>query len=313
MGLIKLRTMICAIVNSVGSLMWALVLLVSVMIMFAAIFLQGATGYIRTADPLDDRVAFLKEYFSSMPMALLTLFMSITGGLSWWDVQHELMAMHLMYGVFFVIYIAIMILALMNIVTGIFLADALDIAAMDKDLLMQNEQTKRQKHMESLKTVFGELDKDGSATVNRKEFAQYMELPEVAALFSVLGLDVSDAMGFFEALDVDGSDEFVMGCMHLKGEAKTVDMVTLMRENKKLMKRIGSGLQRSEELMLDLKNLFRQDGRQRSAEARKCASEAVRSGKRVSNIINLDEVYVPDCASSDGGGKSSFSSGSRYP
>ena len=112
-------------------------------------------------------------------------------------------------------------------------------------------------------------------------------------------LDVSDVIGFFEALDVDGTvcvrdsatakhspvasncvhfcvhlkfrylchlrseeleiDEFVMGCMHLRGEAKTVDMVTLMRENKRMMKKIGDGLRRSEELILDLTTSLRQD------------------------------------------------------
>jgi len=291
---IKLRTMICAIVNSVGSLMWALVLLVCVMLMFAAIFLQGAAAYIRKAEPFDTRVEFLKEFFSSMPMALLTLFMSITGGVSWWEVQEELMAIHLIYGVFFVVYMAIMILALMNIVTGIFLADALDIAAMDKDVLCQGELEKKQKYMESLKSVFESLDKDGTNTLTKEEFTGYMEHPEIVALFSVLGLDVSDVIGFFEALDVDGSeeleiDEFVMGCMHLRGEAKTVDMVTLMRENKRMMKKIGDGLRRSEELILDLTTSLRQE-----EEGAFSDSEEIRVQELPSNLIASLIEAAPD-------------------
>merc|ERR1712187_615589 len=60
--------------------------------------------------------------------------------------------------------------------------------------------------------------------------------------FSALGLDVSHASEVFSLMDVDGGgaleiDEFVIGCMQLKGGARAVDMESLMRENRRLMKR----------------------------------------------------------------------------
>mmetsp|Transcript_118861 Transcript_118861/g.222189 ORF Transcript_118861/g.222189 Transcript_118861/m.222189 type:complete len:91 (-) Transcript_118861:130-402(-) len=47
-------------------------------------------------------------------------------------------------------------------------------------------------------------------------------------------------MGLFKLLDIDGSgavgiEEFVIGCMRLKGSAKSIDLATLMYENKRMV------------------------------------------------------------------------------
>merc|ERR1712224_1155991 len=55
-----------------------------------------------------------------------------------------------------------------------------------------------------------------------------------------LELEVNEAKGLFRLLDIEGAGEvpiedFVLGCMRLKGTAKNVDVVTLMYENKRMM------------------------------------------------------------------------------
>lgn len=48
----------------------------------------------------------VEEYFSSVPRTMLTLFMSITGGVSWEDVIHPLLSMSVVWVLFFLFYAA---------------------------------------------------------------------------------------------------------------------------------------------------------------------------------------------------------------
>merc|ERR1712136_184039 len=185
------------------------------MFLFAVIFMQGATQYIDQAESSDANVEFLETYFGSMWMTFLSLFMSVTSGLSWWEVERVLLEIHPVYGLLFVVYIATMVLSLLNIVTGICVNNALEMAQLDRDLMMKFELDRKAAYVGCLEKVFRELDQDASGTIS-----------------------------FFEALDVDGSheleiDEFVMGCLNLRGNVRNVDMNTLLRENKRLMQRIG--------------------------------------------------------------------------
>merc|ERR1712136_630674 len=227
------------------------------MFLFAVIFMQGATQYIDQAESSDANVEFLETYFGSMWMTFLSLFMSVTSGLSWWEVERVLLEIHPVYGLLFVVYIATMVLSLLNIVTGICVNNALEMAQLDRDLMMKFELDRKAAYVGCLEKVFRELDQDHSGKISFDQFVQHLERQEVSALFSVLGIEVSDAISFFEALDVDGSheleiDEFVMGCLNLRGNVRNVDMNTLLRENKRLMQRIGKTAKRTETQLQDI-------------------------------------------------------------
>merc|ERR1712224_483211 len=91
--------------------------------------------------------------------------------------------------------------------------------------------------------VFREADIDGSGTITADELVQHLGNTVVLAHLHTLGLEVHEAVGLFRLLDVDEShevsiDEFVVGCMRLKGGAKSIDLATLMYENKKMLDRI---------------------------------------------------------------------------
>lgn len=253
--LVKLRTMINAIVNSVASLMWALILVLFTMIMFGAVFLQGATSYIsnniHSTDPtLLDNVDYIEEFFNSVPMTVLTLFMAITSGVSWWDIEKVLLDVGLQYGVLFLFYIAVMFLALLNIVTGIFVNDALEISQMDRDIVMRFDAERTKQYVQCLRNFFTELDVNGNGTVTYDEFKAHL-YGNGPGVFSYLGLQVWDALNLFEVLDVDCNrqleiEEFVMGCLQLRGQARTFDMVTLMRGHQQMMKKIQTAQEANE-------------------------------------------------------------------
>merc|ERR1711933_639030 len=86
---------------------------------------------------------------------------------------------------------------------------------------------------------FDELDEDCNGEISWHEFEKHLETEEVVGDLSALEINVSRARALFKLLDVNASgtisvDEFVMGCLRLKGGAKTLDVGTLMYETRAL-------------------------------------------------------------------------------
>mmetsp|Transcript_45788 Transcript_45788/g.74415 ORF Transcript_45788/g.74415 Transcript_45788/m.74415 type:complete len:673 (-) Transcript_45788:8-2026(-) len=238
----ELRVMLLSIMNSIAPLMWAVLFLALTISVFSVVFLQGVTNFILDAQPGVDSIEEVQQYYQSFPMAFFSLFMAITGGEDWINLVEPLIQISSAYGVLFVIYISLMVLGVLNIITGIFVESASDLSRQDRDLVTQAEQERTANYMKELRKLFIELDTNCNGTISLKEFEGFASRHEVQAYFSVLELDVTKAAQVFRLLDVDGSneieiDEFVVGCMRLKGLAKGVDMESLMFENKKLMTR----------------------------------------------------------------------------
>merc|ERR1712113_22457 len=80
---------------------------------------------------------------------------------------------------------------------------------------------------------------DGSGSLTWEEFGYHLQDPRVQAYLATLELDVSEARGVFDMLDFRGIeevsvDDFVAGCMKLKGQAKSMDVCTILYENRKM-------------------------------------------------------------------------------
>eukprot|EP00931_Biecheleriopsis_adriatica_P021401 TRINITY_DN1399_c0_g1_i1.p1 TRINITY_DN1399_c0_g1~~TRINITY_DN1399_c0_g1_i1.p1 ORF type:complete len:676 (+),score=167.70 TRINITY_DN1399_c0_g1_i1:67-2094(+) len=238
----ELRVMVLSTMNSLAPLMWAMLFLALTISVFSVLFLQGVTSFIRDANSPMTSIEAMEEYYASFPMAFFSLFMAITGGDDWKNIVWPLLDISPVYGFLFMIYISLMVVGVLNIITGIFVESATELSRLDRDLVTQAEQDRIISYIKELLKLFNELDTDKSGTISLHEFEAYAARSDIQAFFSVLELDVSKAAQVFRLLDVDGSneievDEFVMGCMRLKGLAKGVDMESLMLESKKLMNR----------------------------------------------------------------------------
>lgn len=97
---------------------------------------------------------------------------------------------------------------------------------------------KKNRDIENLSNLFHQADVDGTGSITMEEFTALLDSPQVRTWLSVLELEVREVDGLFQLLDNgDGLisfEEFLSGVMRLRGGAKTVDLVTLLYENKKL-------------------------------------------------------------------------------
>lgn len=131
----ELRTIVISILGSLRSLFWTVLLLFVLVYIFAVFVTQQVIDYRlsqKAAGEMehDERLIYL---FGSLSRAILSMYQAISGGLDWDNVAEPLMSkISVALGLVMACYVALAILALMNVVTGVFVESALQSAKDDR-------------------------------------------------------------------------------------------------------------------------------------------------------------------------------------
>eukprot|EP00928_Gymnodinium_smaydae_P039180 TRINITY_DN26819_c0_g1_i1.p1 TRINITY_DN26819_c0_g1~~TRINITY_DN26819_c0_g1_i1.p1 ORF type:complete len:731 (-),score=167.86 TRINITY_DN26819_c0_g1_i1:97-2289(-) len=231
----ELRLMLNSLVGSMLSLFWSFVMIGFIFYIFGLIFVQGVTSAIlllRTSDDgiNGDAVAPMLKYFGSVSTCMLTLFKATTGGDDWSMYLTILDDAGMFYIGLFLFFEFFIQVALLNILTGMFVENAMKLAQPDRETLALEQRKKEIAEMNELHAIVSEIDKDRSGKISAEEFYRTTHSPKMKAYLTLLGLDVKDAEMFFNML-VNVSDKqevdiesFVNGCMRLRGPASSVDL-----------------------------------------------------------------------------------------
>jgi len=246
-------------------LCWACILLFLIQWCFGVFFCTIAADHISTnlaGKNTEERAEFLQGpevttltvYWGSLWLALYTLFLSVTNGLDWSQAADSLRGIGWHPYVFYIFYIALTSFAVLNVVTGVFVENAMKIALRDRDLQTQVQLNGRKKIMERLLSVFNEADKNRDGTITWDDFEAHIGDPKVQAFFNHLELGGADAGRLFRLLDRNGNgkvdaEEFVTGCLVLRGGAKTMDVAAVMLEQQIFMEYFAEQLDYLREAM----------------------------------------------------------------
>jgi len=240
----ELRLMINGLFSSIRSLFWSFVLLGGLIYVFSICFSQAAIYFLQkdnfAAEPAEVRDDF-KEWFGSTQVSMRTLLVSISGGADWVQFVLMLQTVDNLYSLIFIFYIMLVFHGVLHVIASIFVDSAMATSQTEKDQLIRGEMQQKDSYMKLIRGVLLEADHDQSGTISWLEFQRYLEDPRVKEFFKTIELDVTEARGLFKLLDVDESDEvpideFVTGCFRLKGGSKSLDLASLMHENKKQMR-----------------------------------------------------------------------------
>merc|ERR1719482_582759 len=143
---------------------------------------------------------------------MITLYKATTGGQDWGDVSDTLFDCGKFYYCLFLFFIAFIILALLNILTGIFVDRAMKASAEDKDgeaIAIVKEERIAVYDLCKLHCVMTGNEVEDKQTLSLKQFQDHIACPPVRARFAVLGLDIWDSKSFFEMLTTLGGSETV--------------------------------------------------------------------------------------------------------
>jgi len=216
--------------------------------------------------------------YGGFPKTMMTLFLTVSGGLEWSIPARPLAKLSWYYTFIWTAYIAFMMFGLLNVLVGIFCETAINAMNNDKDNMIQENIEERDGFIHAIAAIFKDCDKKGTGLLTEHDMEEILQDPQAGNYFKAIGLDVTEAMGLFQLLDDDGSgtvsmDEFVTGFLRLKGNAKAVDMVTLMYETRKISKLIKTTLRETVTLRTTVAAL--QQGREQAVQVR--TSEAGQS------------------------------------
>jgi len=229
----ELRLMVFSLTGTAKSLAWSLVLLLIILLVFGVFFTDGAITYcVQRGAMTEPHTAELRKYFGSLPDAVVSLYMAMSGGEDWGHIMASLDPLPAEYRLFFLVFVTFAVLALLNVVTAIFVETAMQMAQNDRELVIMEEMHNRGEFIAVMQQVFEELDTNDSGALSLEEFEKHIEDEKIMAFLSSLDLDVSQVRTLFTLLDVDRTgevdlEEFVTGCLRLKGGAKNLDMAVL--------------------------------------------------------------------------------------
>lgn len=237
----ELRILLACVLKSLAPLLWVFVLLALLIFVFSLFLVQITTGHLcdTEGELLPEKQALhreaLVEMFGTMTDALHTLFQAVTGGIDWGTVNAALIDIHWINGVIFAFYIFLFVFGASNIVTSIFLEQALRSMRLDQAELLQMRVEGADSAYSLLRSRLKEADATGSGFLNILKLKALLEDKMVSAYLSMIGVEVHEAWGLCHLLGHEATsvsvDEFLAGCLRLHGEVRSIDVATVMHEN----------------------------------------------------------------------------------
>eukprot|EP00746_Dinoflagellata_sp_MGD_P108356 gnl/MRDRNA2_/MRDRNA2_46281_c0_seq1.p1 gnl/MRDRNA2_/MRDRNA2_46281_c0~~gnl/MRDRNA2_/MRDRNA2_46281_c0_seq1.p1 ORF type:complete len:339 (-),score=42.60 gnl/MRDRNA2_/MRDRNA2_46281_c0_seq1:61-1077(-) len=230
----ELRIMVCGIQSSLQSLVWAMVLLFLVMFMFAVYIMQSVTDHLTRSS---EGQRLLIQHYGSLAQTMWTLFKAVTGGSDWGSVADPLVSsVSPVFALVYALYIAIVVWALMNVITGVFVDGAIKMAELDTETMVKEDICARKQHMDTMRMIFKEADSEGKGHITWEQLQSILGNTHVRAYFRHLGLDIAAAGSLFNLLDLDHNgyvdrNEFVLGFTQLRGQAKSLDLARFRQES----------------------------------------------------------------------------------
>jgi len=202
-------------------------MLALIFFLFALVFVQRASLALKDSDVPDPEITM--EQFGSVQQAMLSLYQSITGGNDWVNFYSTLSAMGWLNSALFIFFIAFMQIAVLNILTGIFVEQAMKSAQPDRDSVATHLRRREMMEAEELRAQCRQIDADRSGVITLAELAEYFDKGKLKHMLMTLDIDVRDVEVFFDLLrSHDGCEirveDFVEECMKLKGNASSIDL-----------------------------------------------------------------------------------------
>lgn len=240
-----LRTLVASIAHTLKSLFWAMVLLLLIMYVFAILFVQAVADHVTDMEEVhadDWEEEGFDLYWADVLPSMVTLFMCITSGVNYEQPLIPLRKMHWVWALIFLFHVFFSYLAVLNVITGVFCSSAIESAASDRDMAMQELQDNRKSTITKLRDLLVSIDVDESGSISFRELERHIHSPDAQPYFELLELDIQDTWAFFKLLERNGDatvdiDVFLEGCMNLRGTAKALDLARLHHDQQWLMRR----------------------------------------------------------------------------
>eukprot|EP00746_Dinoflagellata_sp_MGD_P008786 gnl/MRDRNA2_/MRDRNA2_117633_c0_seq1.p1 gnl/MRDRNA2_/MRDRNA2_117633_c0~~gnl/MRDRNA2_/MRDRNA2_117633_c0_seq1.p1 ORF type:complete len:654 (-),score=123.78 gnl/MRDRNA2_/MRDRNA2_117633_c0_seq1:24-1985(-) len=216
--------LVCGIANSMRTVIWAWLVIGIVVYMFGLIF-------VRTLDPYALEDPEVREHYGSVGSAMFTVFQVVT--LEDWPsvaapaIRHESWLL-----ICFAFILCTCTWGILNVVVAVFVEGTVDASALRSTDLAKQKRHEYEQGCRKVYEVFKQADVNGDGVLERSEFIESLDKPEIMNEFRSVGIDRQWAEQLFDVLDVDQSGtldavEFIEGMMRSLGTAPNKDLVAM--------------------------------------------------------------------------------------
>lgn len=291
-----LRTLLQTLKNCLPTLLWTLVLLILVIYAFSVITTQqighnvsAYHNYRKQSGGWDH-----EELFGTIGRSMFSLLQIMTLD-SWCSKYMRHIAGNQAYMIpFFAIFLLLAPLGILNILVSVIVEQTIAASDQNKQRLDSEDEKLHLAELDSLKNIFIISDRDGSNTLDLEEFRLAMNNSEVQWQMDMLDLPIEQTEKLFGVVDGDGSqclsfDDFIHGCMKLKGHAQSKDMLAVMAQADALarkMDRMADALAESERMLAKLDEISLQV-------SRRFDSALLGSRRRIARSVAGSKPMIP--------------------
>jgi len=213
----EFRILMVAIGSSMPTFFWAMLMLALNMYIWALVFVDGLAQYIldTSLDSISSETRnAARDKWASMTEGMLTEFKAVTGGNPWSHTAEGVRGAGEVYYVLFIIYIAFLVIAVLKLLTGIFVQRAAAAALEDRNKVIHSRITE----------LFAKIDSDGNGYISKDEF-----LGQATAYMGQLHISTKDLKKLFQMMDRNADDhvdmaEFIETCQRYKEWTRCIDL-----------------------------------------------------------------------------------------
>jgi len=220
------------LLSSIVPLFWTLILIMVFLYVFAVIgmelVMQGMTS------KSNDYMVAAANY-RNLPQAVMTLMQLLTLD-SVGQIYRPLINEKPFLAVYFMTFFLVASMALLNLVTALMVESSSRQSREDREMRRACQQSMKAALVPQLKTVFAQMDVDGSGELQLSELLNASQ--EVHSYLQQF-LDVDDIKDLFLLLDYDGSgtvaiDEFCEGMMQAQSD-KPMELLRVMKQSQEIL------------------------------------------------------------------------------
>ncbi|CAK0876345.1 unnamed protein product [Prorocentrum cordatum] len=239
-GAVQLRNIFICIIGSLMNFIWSIVMIAVVLYMFSLGMVISAATHLQemgegTTDS-DEKVRVeLLSMYGSVQQSMLTLYKATTGGDDWSLSFNAISNTGWVASAVYLIFVSFMHIPGNRIITGIFVDTALERLAPDREAMALSRRKEDEMVALELRKLWREVGEDDEF-ISAADFHRGLRDDRIPAWFQHVGLSLDNVIQFFGVLwrsSENGKvriNNFVHGCMRLKGSASSFDIQELRSE-----------------------------------------------------------------------------------
>jgi len=231
-----MRLIMQSILNTFDTLIWSMLLLATVIFMFALFFVMEIGNLINEKGGVPpEEESSLRLHFGSVEGAMLSLMYATNGGNDWKEYFEVFAPLGVPTQLLFVYYVFLVQIAFLNIILGIFVDRAMKTMATDGKERAKEHALEILDLERDVRDLLIQSEADGSGKISRADWNAALQEGHLTSYMDILGLSVKDLDDYFEHLanaSKDGKvrvDRFIQGCMKGRGASSHLQ-VTMMRD-----------------------------------------------------------------------------------